>query len=352
MAWFKFVWVPNEEDFVLEWVQELGWNADPFSDAIPEDPHAKIAGYNTERGKINLFVINQHRFGLLRGYAGTGKTMVLRWLYEELQHGSNIIAVYLDSDALQDTEHLIKVLAEQVTGFFSRVLFKSHKSVTTRHDLMRYLKKQLGKDKLIVLIDDVHKASKESRELFAQLLEEKISLQMIAAGRKEDLEKSGFSSLEKDQLGVSLDKLDFQGAHDMIFKRIESVGGEGIHPFSEEILKHIVNHCHGNAREILKECRKVAIKSTVNSKMNAKNEELPPAPAPTPKAKDQEEKLDAIKKKITTIDYVKDKKNQKKKPDVEVVEHEEKKKHKDDEEEDMEEKEKNDRLIHELFDSK
>ncbi len=346
MAWIKFIWDTSDSDeLVLEWVDALGWTHDPFEENITENISQMFSDFTQERSKINLFIINQEKFGIIRGEHGMGKTILLRWLHDELEiHSTRVIPVYIDRESIHDPELLVRTFAYSVTGIIGR-LFGSFKNVRTRHDLVRYVRKHLGKRRLFLLLDDIAQASAESVVFFQQLFEEKVPLQMIVAGTKTDLEKSPIAKMAMPTLQLHLTHISAEGAREMIQKRIESVGGEGIYPFTSDVMDKIISHTAGNPKEILKECRKLAIRSSINRKAE-------PDHPPVPEAQKQKEpeKKEKIKEKITTIDYTKESpKKHEKKPSVEVIESKHKK-HSDDE--DMEEKERNDRLIHELFDGK
>ncbi|PIN69612.1 hypothetical protein COV93_04770 [Candidatus Woesearchaeota archaeon CG11_big_fil_rev_8_21_14_0_20_43_8] len=346
MPLIKFV-LEKEDKFVMDWMEELGWDANPFDDGLLEPIDDFIAGYNEERGKLNIFVISKNPFGILKGPKGTGKTMLFKWLINQLhEHTDRVNCLMMDGALLHDEHAFIQAVVKPHLGFFEKIFSRRRWGMLDSSSLPGYLKPKLKRRRLVLLIDNVDKLEKHIAKTVNYLLDADLNMQIIVAGTKAHIEKVKLH-YHKDDLGIELQKLSYEDLRDMIKRRIEFFGGEDIVPFTDTLLKKIAMKANNNPQEMIKMCRNLAVKSTVFHKHKGDDKDLAP---PEPKGeKHDPEKLEKIKKKVGTINYIKSSK--KKKPDVEVIENRTASPS-EDEYADLDEKEKNDQLISELFDKK
>ena len=100
----------GKKSFILDWESELGYSENPFKIKILSPVTNYIAGYEKEKNRINLFIINNEKFGIISGQYGAGKTILLKWLYEQLQkYKEKVIVLFLNG----------KVLSQEFIFFFT-----------------------------------------------------------------------------------------------------------------------------------------------------------------------------------------------------------------------------------------
>mgnify|MGYP001576069697 CR=1 FL=1 len=85
----------------FDWYSKFGWKDVPFEDKIT--PHTElIAGYKSEREEIEKWIVQQKRFGLIRGVFGTGKSTLRLWTTNYLQTKGKKFAIVNPIYALED----------------------------------------------------------------------------------------------------------------------------------------------------------------------------------------------------------------------------------------------------------
>lgn len=232
--------------FVIDWKRKLGYNADPFE----RERHA-LVGREEERKRLNIFIIKQQRFGTISGGDGTGKSALLSWLREELrQHKLDVISV---SGAATHEEFLAPFL-HRGFSFYERFTKPKH-SKREREDLA--IKRTRGR--VVLLIDDAEKLSKEEKEFLQHLLEARSEVQLIIALPRVLKEHASYG---EDALALELEPLG-EEIVPMLAKRIALVGGVGTFPFAEADLKKIAKQAKGDAPRALDIAREQAIERSL-----------------------------------------------------------------------------------------
>ncbi|MBU0756879.1 MAG: ATP-binding protein [Nanoarchaeota archaeon] len=242
------------DDFVLNWKKALGWREDPFEPAATSVEY--LGGYENEREKLNLFILKCSKFGTVIGKQGAGKTIIIHWLKANLsKHKGTFKVVTLDNEDLKSDEKTVRTLIEPFTtehpirGMLEKRKIKS----LTKNTVDQYLKEHLKSKRYILLVEDAHLLKRQDIEMIHQILEIN-NTAVILSGRKE-LSKIHLKHLGKDELGFELKKLSFAGAKEMIRKRVESVGGTEIWPFTDKILKDLFSIADYNPSKILQLCQ-------------------------------------------------------------------------------------------------
>ena len=253
------------DDLVMDWKKELGWETNPFEHKIL--PHDYLAGYQKEQQELNLFILNEKKFGIIEGASGTGKTALLHWFFGQLSKQKKFLTVFLKKEDVKTEESFIVKLSEPFASeaalslFFKKLVGKEGLSAK---NISSFIKDNLKKRQLIILAD--YEPRTEDLEVFSRLL--KIAgVSIIVVNPKKDTVKA----LGRDELGIELTHIDFAGAMLLIQKRIEAVGGTGIWPFNEKQLKdlcgladyvplRILNLCAEKAKELALEVRTGKIK--------------------------------------------------------------------------------------------
>ncbi len=259
----------EKKEFVLEWDKALGFSKDPFAGTMAGSEF--FTGYHAERKKLNLFIITDGKFGIIEGEEGTGKTVLMRWLYEQLAaFKSKVVAVYVDGKAPNQQPVLSDIVVE-LMGQVEKTM-KHGKLQMTLDGFALWIKKKVGEKKLVILIDGLKRVTPRDLQLFDKLYR-MMNVVIIAADTKAGIEKSLLQRIDKieeisagnfkDTLNMKLSGLDYKGAEEMIIKRMESAGSHGLGPFNESILRGLHKKAEGNMRRMLELCRKKAIELSV-----------------------------------------------------------------------------------------
>ena len=297
----------GEKQFIYYWHREFGWEKNPFEKKFLFPVEKFVAGYEKERKKLNYFVIDKLPLAVITGREGTGKSMLLLWLKEELNRFHGVVIVdYANKDV--KFSDFIKILlgpflkfSEKIAKFGSKVSIKSLKLIKDKNlvsiyesiyfrrsaldlnNVKEFLKTRLKGRPLVLLVDDFDSADTNLVELIRVLLESDIDLQVAVAG-----EQGSGKLSKKNAIKVSIDGLSYDECKEMMSRRILSVGGDGLSPFDSEILKILYKKSGGNPKGFLELCREKAV-SLALSNLNLKREiEL------KPETKQQETNKNAI----------------------------------------------------------
>ncbi len=243
----------TDESFTLDWVSELGWSDNPFT----QHKHF-IAGMEEERQEINLFFIKKLRFGTIKGPSGTGKTTLLNWLADALNPQKDFTVHRVDAAHIKDAAHLRVTLADKVRGFFGKG------KALELNELFSLLQKKAGSH-YVLLVDNAHELTKQEAKLVESLTE--LPASILCAGES----VSAFS--KEDELELTLGKRTAHEYELILKQRIESVGGEDIKPFTVSVVKHLAEESD-DTREFLALAHETAI--AIALKQITLEEETPP----------------------------------------------------------------------------
>tara|TARA_Y100000310_G_scaffold91953_1_gene89488 strand:- start:4639 stop:5889 length:1251 start_codon:yes stop_codon:yes gene_type:complete len=282
----------KKKGFVLNWEQALSFRADPFTSDTPSPVEDHIAGMKKERNKLNLFIINNSRFGTIQGEEGAGKTILMHWLKEALdEHDEKLVCVYVDASN-KDT----RVLKEIVVPLMSRYekTVKKGQLKMSLDQFVFFIQEKMGDKKLVVLVDGVKALLPKDLVLFSKLYK-LISLQVVIADTKEAIRDSILGRVERiedvdksqfhDDLHIAVDGLSLGEAEDMITTRIEAVGGQGITPFSHNTLRALHRKSNGNPKDLIALCKTKAIELSVRDDDEMEDDEGDLTPKAAPKVK-------------------------------------------------------------------
>ncbi|MBW3018166.1 hypothetical protein KY325_03335, partial [Candidatus Woesearchaeota archaeon] len=168
--------------------------------------------------------------------------------YKKIVH-----ARLVDGSKLTGEKQSIKNIIWPLLNIFERYITKPWE-VMTAATIVQEVKKRLKPDhKLVLLIDNVKDVSDLALVLIRELFLANINFQLIVSGTKEEIEDSGINQFKpQDHLQIDLSKeMQYKDLHNMIRKRIESVGGKGINPFTEGLMKRICTEADHNPKAVL-----------------------------------------------------------------------------------------------------
>lgn len=270
----------KKKSFTLDWFKEFYWSQNPFVTKIPLPPSKFIAGYGDQRKKLNLFILEDQKIATITGPKGSGKSMLLKWLYYELlNYRSRIYSYYIDYK-INLKKELIKLLvyplftplerfyyyflydfpyfrqfkrkfADNKTSIFVEKIFSEDLS-----HAIKILIDRLGNKKIILLIDYYQNLSVSVKNTLHHLIESYVPIEVVVADEFiEDL---------KAEMKIKISTLSLDDAKSMIQKRIEAVGGEGIYPFSDSDFKKVYNTTDKTPKDILEKFHIASVKAALN----------------------------------------------------------------------------------------
>ena len=222
-----------------------GWSENPF--ILKIDP-SLFVGYESQVKAALNHIENKHKIALITGRTGVGKTTFLRWV--EKNYDASKLYV---SKPPCDPAEFVPIFTE-LFGFtlIERLFGKK----PTLYNLPSYVNKKIKGKHLVLLIDEIHETNKEVLEWLRVLMDQIDDISLIMAGMPAIDEKmSDLETLnQRITTRINLISLDKDETTELIKKRIESVGGKGINPFTEDTVNKIYERTGGFPREILKLC--------------------------------------------------------------------------------------------------
>jgi len=248
---------PKNAEKVINWFKSVGWDNNPFTFTISP---SLLVGYEEQRDAILLTTAQKHKVVLVLGPTGSGKTTLLKWMSRELDKENEIIYVSKPPERVEDFVH---ILNERFPSFFSKL-----KNI---YQIPRFLEK---KGKAILMVDEIHEANVEVLEWIRVLSDQLENVTLILAGMpvfEEQLTERLETLRKRVALRIVLLSLTKEDTHDLIKKRIESVGGHGEEPFTKEAINAIYEQTGGFPREVLRVCDQL-----VNNAMKSGAEKITP----------------------------------------------------------------------------
>jgi type II secretory pathway predicted ATPase ExeA len=229
-----------------EGISKWGWNENPF--VLKIDP-TLFVGYDEQVKAALKHIENKHKIALISGKTGSGKTTFLKWL--EKNYDTSKLYVSKPPENPEDFVNLFTDIFG--LGFFERLLNKK----PTLYNLPKYINNKLKGDHLVFLIDEAHETNKNVLEWLRVLTDQIDNVSLIVAGMPilESKIKSELETLDQRiTTRIALTSLSRIETKQLIQKRIESVGGKDIEPFTDAALEKIYERTGGFPREVLKLC--------------------------------------------------------------------------------------------------
>ncbi len=225
------------------WLSKMGWRNNPFSlDVIP----GLFTGYALQVNAIMEKINARSGHILVYGNIGVGKTTLLRWLTEKLEKDN--YAIYVARPPV-DFQDIINYIVSKMKGqLFSRL------GKFSLYDLEGLIKK--ARKPVVILLDEAHEFT-ERIEQQMRTLGDMPNVVCVLAGlprTREKIKEHSPPFFDRIVLEVHLEHLGLNEIRDLIRKRIESVGGKDIKPFTEDAIDKIFRMSGGRPRMVLKIC--------------------------------------------------------------------------------------------------
>lgn len=238
-------------------VKLFGWESNPFTFRISPE---LFVGYENEAGRIMQGMSNGDKFCLLMGPTGSGKTTLMKSLEDRFPGYRHIS--YLPKPP-KDPEDWVMVFDRLIKpGFFRSLLSKGNG--TNIYNLSEKVSDRLGNDRFLLFVDECHEASIDSLEWLRTLVDHIDNLSVLMAGLPvfENMLKSNLETFSRRiNTTTSLGNLTKSETRELIKKRIESVGGDDIRPFTSGTINYIYERTGGFPREVIRVCNELAHKA-------------------------------------------------------------------------------------------
>lgn len=242
------------EGSVEGWLKQMNWKENPFTLKIQP---SLFVGYRDEVKKIALHLREGHKIAMVTGSTGSGKTTFLRFIENQVRDEYKVL--YISKPPKK--EELVGIFLESFKPTFFERVFKKKVRL---HDLHVYLNKKLKGGKLLLLIDEAHEADIDTLEWLRTICDQVDGMQIILAGLStldEILRKNLETLRSRVVTKIELITLDREYTRELIRRRIESVGGKDILPFTEDVVGEIYKKTGGFPREVLKLCNDLVQKA-------------------------------------------------------------------------------------------
>ncbi|MFH0928933.1 MAG: AAA family ATPase [Candidatus Aenigmatarchaeota archaeon] len=236
-----------------------GWTENPF--VLRIDPNLFV-GYDNQVKAALKHIENKHKIALITGRTGAGKTTFLKWVEKNYDASKFYV-----SKPPQNPDEFVTLFTDLFGISFLERLFGNKPSL---YNLPKYVNKKLKGKHLVFLLDEIHETNKEVLEWLRVLVDQIDNISLVMAGMPVVEEKlSELQTLDQRITTrinlISLDKIETK---ELIKRRIESVGGKGILPFTEDSVGRIYDKTGGFPREILKLCDRL-VNSALEKGMDA-----------------------------------------------------------------------------------
>lgn len=242
-----------------KWFSEAGWSGNPFTlNIIPEI----FVGFPRQKSEIESHLKLGHKFALVMGPPGTGKTNLLKHMEKAFSRDFHVI--YFPKPP-PGSELLDVFLKEFQPPFLDRLLRKKH-GLSGLHEHIRKTMKR----KVLVLFDEAHEAETEVLMWIRTWTDQIEGFHVIFAGLEvfeEKLRQELETLSTRINTKVLLDALSEEETKQLIRNRIERHSGKGTEPFTDRCIEEIYQQTGGIPREILKACDTLIRKAMSEGKM-------------------------------------------------------------------------------------
>ena len=236
-----------------EYYTKFGWSSNPFTLSISPE---LMVGYSEQTNSLLSHIHNLHKFALVVGPTGSGKTTFLMWLRSQLMAYKQFFPYYV-SKPPRSAKNLILLFKSILGyGFLDRIRYKN----LTPFNLSKFIFRKIKSKHFVLLIDEAHESSITNLEWIRTITDSTPNLSIIFASLQvfEDNLTSKLPTLSmRINTRVYLDSLSKSETESLIMKRIENVGGDGLKPFTSEAVNRIFEITGGFPREIIKACDKL-----------------------------------------------------------------------------------------------
>ena len=245
------------------WYSEVGWIKNPFSlDIYP----ALFAGHKDERQKIEESIRNNQKYILITGPTGIGKTTFLKWLATRYK------TIYIPKPPINEKEivSIFKntIIKETIIEKIINII-KGSENINI-YNLADTVNRKKKNRQIIIIVDEAHETSLHILEWLRSLTDHMENSILILAGLQK-LKTEKLSKIEtlnnRILVNIELETLTKNETISLIKKRIGSVGGQNINPFTHDVLSKAYAISGGFPRETIKICNNLIQNAIKNRSM-------------------------------------------------------------------------------------
>ena len=238
----------NKDD-VQAWLAAHGWHENPFIFAIMPEI---FVGYKEQKDKIMVFLQERHKFCLVFGPTGSGKTTFMRWA------AANTPDKFQSLYIAKPPEH-----PDEFVDIFNERFKKPwyvfwQRNIKNLYQIPEFLGKKLKGKSLVVLLDEAHEAPKETLEWLRSIADQVSAMTVILSGLPvlESVLSGQLETLRKRVAArIELLSLTKEETAELIEKRIQHAAGRG-DEFSQ-LIDYIYEQTGGFPREVIRLCDEI-----------------------------------------------------------------------------------------------
>ncbi len=246
------------EEKRVKWFSELGWRGNPFTLDIKSNI---FVGYEAQVKAVMRHISERHKIALVTGPTGAGKTTMMKWI----ESNNSIKTMYISKPPFEPYEFIQIFLETFPLSILDRIFGKK----PNLYSLDAYANKRLKGKNLLILLDESHETNRDVLEWLRVLVDqiERVSLVLAGLPHLEDKIRQSLETFDQRITSrIKLAALTEAETAELIKKRIESEGGSGTNPFTEEAVIEIYKKTGGFPREILKLCDRLVNEAIENGK--------------------------------------------------------------------------------------
>lgn len=239
------------------WFRARNWNSNPFTFSILP---SILVGYDKQKQRILLNLEEKHKFILISGPTGSGKTTLMKWVQGNISKEFDTLYI---SKPPKSPEQFVEIFNEK----FRQPWFLSWRRLKNMYQLPDFLNKRLKKRHLVVLFDEAHESSTEILEWLRVLGDQVNNISFLLSGLpvfEEQLINRLETFNKRIAAKIELLYLTKEETKELVRKRIQNTGGNG-NEFSEELMNAIYEKSGGFPREILRQCDEAVNNAIINN---------------------------------------------------------------------------------------
>ncbi len=224
-----------------DWFSVYNWEKNPFTfETAPE----LFVGYSRETRALQEALDSGQKYIVVTGPTGAGKTTLCKHM--ALQQNT----LYLPKPPTTE-EHIVEALEPLYRkGLLSRI-FRERPTLYNLHEAIT--KKNRGR--IVLIVDEAHETKVSVLEWLRTITDQVPGMTLVLAGLPV-LKTDHLSHLEtlaqRVTLYVELHALSREETLELVKKRIESVGGKSIEPFTIQAVETIHHYTGGFPRETIR----------------------------------------------------------------------------------------------------
>lgn len=233
---------------VSEWLGLMKWQANPFVFNIMP---SLFVGYKSQSERIMTSLQERHKFILVLGPTGSGKTTILKWISGKLKDE----VLYIGKPP-QNIAEFVEIFKNKYRkpwyAFWDR-------EISNVYQIPDLLNKKMRAKHMVIMLDEAQEASTEILEWLRVLNDQVLNLSVVLSGLPvfEDQLKNNLETFSKRITSkVELLSLTKEETGELIRMRIKHIGGSG-NEFSDEVITSIYNYTGGFPREIIRICDEI-----------------------------------------------------------------------------------------------